>query len=101
MNVHRATAEQAVAPVFIRPSERVGIREACEYAGKSDRTVRTWCKRFGIGRVPMAGGPLVISLPALNMILQDDPEALELLRAGDRDNPIVRRHFIETGTAEI
>lgn len=86
------------SPVFIRPAERIGIREACDFAGKSDRTIRTWCRRFGIGRVSMAGGPLIISLPALNMIMQDDPEALELLRAGDRESPLVRRHFIETGT---
>ena len=87
-------------PVFVRPAERIGIREACEYAGKSDRTIRTWCKRFGIGRTPMAGGALVISLPALNMVMQDDQEALELLRAGDRTNPAVLRHFVETGTAQ-
>lgn len=86
--------------VFIRPDERIGIREACELAGKSDRTIRTWCKQYGIGRVPMSGGALVISRPALNMVLQDDPEALELLRSGDRSHPLVRRHFTETGTRE-
>lgn len=93
-------SEQPITPVFIRPSERIGIREACEYAGKTDRTIRTWCRRFGIGRVPLAGGPLVISLPALNMVMQDDPEALELLRTGNRSDPLVRRHFAETGTPE-
>lgn len=93
-------SEHPVAPVFIRPAERIGIREACKYAGKTDRTIRTWCKRFGIGRTPMAGGALIISLPALNMVMQDDPEALELLRVGDRSNPLVRRHFAETGTLE-
>ncbi|MDL2408736.1 hypothetical protein PY650_24455 [Rhizobium calliandrae] len=91
---------ERVPPIFIRPAERIGIREACQHTGKTDRTIRTWCKRFGIGRVPMSGGALVISLPALNMVMQDDPEALELLRAGDRTNPLVRRHFTETGTAE-
>lgn len=93
-------SQPSIKPIFIRPAERIGIREACAHAGKTDRTIRTWCKQFGIGRVPMAGGALVISLPALNMVMENDPEALELLRQGDRSHPIVRRHFSETGTPE-
>lgn len=91
--------ELSVSPIHIRPAERIGIREACDYAGKSDRTIRTWCKRYGIGRVSLPGGPLAISLPALNMVLRGDPEALTLLRAGNRDSPRVRRNFVETGVA--
>lgn len=85
--------------VLMRPDEVRDIKSAADYAGRDDRTIRRWAKRYGIGRQSGPGAPIEISLPALDMVLHGEWEALEKLRAGDRSNPDVIRIFDHIGLA--
>ncbi len=82
-----------VAPVLMRRDECLDIKRAADHAGKCDRTIRRWIKRHGIGRQSADGGPFDVSLPALEMVMHGDLYALELLRAGQRAAPEVRRYL--------
>ncbi len=86
-------------PVLMRRSDIIPLRAAIAQSGKSDRTLRDWCKRYGIGRQMNPGSPLEISGPALEMVLHGDFEALELLRNGARLDPRVVRYFDHLGIA--
>jgi hypothetical protein len=59
--------------------EGMSIRAAVRLAGKSDRTIRDWCAKHGIGR-RVAGGTLVVSKVALPMLLDGDEDALRSYR---------------------
>jgi hypothetical protein len=79
----------AEAPIFrarryvmgkftLRPyhvSEGLRVRQAAVVAGKSERTIRDWCARHGIGR-RVAGGTLIVSKVALLALLDGDDDAL-------------------------
>jgi hypothetical protein len=56
-------------------AEGLSIKDAAITAGKSERTVRLWCERHGIGR-RVAGGTWVISKVALQMLLDGDTDSL-------------------------
>ncbi|MEC5322758.1 hypothetical protein [Aurantimonas sp. A3-2-R12] len=81
------------APILMRPDECLNIKRAADHARKCDRTIRRWIKQHGIGRQSADGGPYDVSLPALEMVMHGDLDALELLRAGHRSLPEVRRYF--------
>lgn len=83
-------------PILVRPDEVVNVKRACEMAGQTDKTIRSWCKKYGIGGA-MTGGQLRISAPALIMVVHGDVAALEMLRAGNRHHPRVARYFDEVG----
>ncbi|WP_245509783.1 hypothetical protein [Rhizobium leguminosarum] len=85
------------APILMRRSDIIALKTAVDRSGKSDRTIRNWCRFFGIGRQSSPGAPLEISAPALEMVLHGDLEALEMLRAGDRSGHQVRRYFDHLG----
>jgi hypothetical protein len=55
--------------------ECLSLKEAAAAAGKCDRTVRTWCEVYGIGR-RVGGGTWVVSKVALKMLLEGDIDAL-------------------------
>jgi hypothetical protein len=57
------------------PDEGMSIRAAVRAAGKSDRTIRDWCVKHGIGR-RVAGGTLIVSKVALMALLEGDDDAL-------------------------
>jgi hypothetical protein len=61
-----------------RTGKERGARKR-NFCGKSDRTIRDWCAKFGIGR-RVAGGTLVISKVALPMLLDGDEDALKSYR---------------------
>ena len=86
--------------VLMRPADCVDIKWAADYAGKTDKTIRRWIKRFGIARQAMGHSPLEVSLPALEMVMHGDVVALELLRAGQRAAPEVRRYLEFLGLPE-
>lgn len=76
--------ERRVTPVPMLPSEIVRIETAMFFAQVSDKTIRIWAHKDGIGRQAERHSPLQISLPALLMKVDGEAEALERLRAGDR-----------------
>lgn len=80
-------------PILIRPDEVINLKTAVHRARRDEKTVRGWCKEFGIGRQAKPGGPLDISGPALEMVMHGDLMALELLRGGNRTDPRVSRYF--------
>ncbi|MBB3747444.1 hypothetical protein FHX10_007001 [Rhizobium sp. BK591] len=84
-------------PILMHRSDIITLKEAVHRTGKSDRTLRTWCKLFGISRQTNSGAPIEISAPALEMVMHGDVEALELLRSGNRHHPRVRRFFDHLG----
>ncbi len=86
-----------MAPVLTRPGEVLGVKQAAFRAGKNVKTIRRWTERHRIGSRPGGAGPLQISAIALEMVIVDDFEALELLRAGQRHDPRVIRYFDHLG----
>jgi len=83
-------------PIIIKPDEEINLKAACHLTRKNEKTIRGWCKDYGIGGA-LPGAPLRISAPAVLMALHGDIAALELLRSGDRTHPRVRRWFDEVG----
>ncbi|MGB3502267.1 MAG: hypothetical protein WBA44_11625 [Mesorhizobium sp.] len=77
--------------------DTITVKTASELAGVSGETIRTWCRKFGIGRKPCGDGwerwAFQVSLPGLRMVIAQDWQALEAFRAGDRASDIVSRHF--------
>jgi hypothetical protein len=84
-------------PILIKADEALNLAMASFHAGKSSRTIRDWCSRYGIGCAPSKSGTLRISAPALEMVLHGDMAALDLLRDGKRDDERVRRYFDHLG----
>jgi len=80
-------------PLLMRPHEIVGVKAAADFAGRSDKTIRRWIGSHGIARQSCANAPLDVHLPALLMVMHKDWPALEMLRAGRRSVPEVRRYF--------
>jgi hypothetical protein len=85
------------APILMRRDEVINLKTAIHITGRSEKTIRHWCKLFGIGAQPCQGSPLEISAPGLEMVRHGDLVALELLREGKRDHPRVRRVFEHLG----
>ncbi|EUB95589.1 hypothetical protein PMI07_002077 [Rhizobium sp. CF080] len=86
-----------LAPILMRKDEIINLKTAVHVTGRSEKTIRNWCKEFGIGVQPCPGAPLEISAPALEMVRHGDVAALELLREGKRNHPRVRRVFEHLG----
>lgn len=88
------TAEgPGLLPILILPDEVINIKTAAFRASRDKKTIRGWCKEFGIGRQVKPGAPLDISAPALEMVMHGDLVALVLLREGRRTHPRVSRYF--------
>ncbi|MBG0801655.1 hypothetical protein IYW40_09175 [Methylocystis sp. H4A] len=73
-------------------SETIPVSIAATIAGVKPRTIQHWCVVYRIGR-RIANGPWRVSRPALQMLLDDDGEALRLYHAGDRTSERVRQYF--------
>jgi hypothetical protein len=80
-------------PILMRPDDIVLMKRAVDLAGKDERTLRNWNKRYRIGRQSSKSAPIEFSAPALVMILHGDAFALEELRRGNRTHPHVIRYF--------
>lgn len=95
--ISRAEEDQGkrckVTPVPMLPSEIVRIETAMFFAQVSDKTIRAWAAKDGIGRQASRHAPLQISLPALLMKADGDMQTLEAFRAGRRSNPIVAAYL--------
>jgi hypothetical protein len=55
--------------------EAISVKEAAARAGKSERTVRNWCAKHGIGR-RIADGTWGVSKVALPMLLEGRDQVL-------------------------
>ncbi|MDP9572678.1 UNVERIFIED_ORG: hypothetical protein J2W66_003171 [Agrobacterium larrymoorei] len=86
-----------LAPILMRRDEIINLKTAVHMTGRSEKTIRNWCKDFGIGVQSAPGAPLDISAPALEMVRHGDMVALEKLREGARSHPRVRRVFDHLG----
>ncbi|WP_085034113.1 hypothetical protein [Ensifer aridi] len=87
----------AAWPILMRADDIINLKAAVHITGRSEKTIRGWCRQFGIGSQACPGGPLEISAPALEMVRHGDVTALELLREGKRDHPRVSRYFDHLG----
>lgn len=86
-----------LAPILMRHDEIINLKMAVHITGRSEKTIRNWCKEFRIGVQSAPGAPLEISAPALEMVRHGDMIALEKLRDGQRDHPRVKRVFDHLG----
>jgi len=75
--------------VPMEPGDEISVAQAAYRARVSEKTIRRWAAKYGIGRCAEKGAPLWISAPALEMRKHGDVYALELLRAGHRTDPAV------------
>lgn len=81
------------AQMLMTRTEAVGFKEASQLTGLSVRTLRRMNSVHEIGRQATPHAPIELSYPALVMLQHGDVEAVELLRAGRRDNPRVRQYL--------
>lgn len=79
--------------------EAITLRQAAFIAGRSESTLRSWCQNHCIGR-RVAGGPWMVSRPALQMFLDDDSHALRAYLAGDRESELVMSYFRRAGLCQ-
>jgi hypothetical protein len=80
-------------PIICKPDDVINVKRAAAVTGLSEKTVRRYFKRYRLGRQVSNNSPLGISLPALQMVVHGDFEALEHLRAGNRHHALVARYF--------
>lgn len=79
-------------PILMKGDEPAPLKSLVR-PGLSMSTLRRWCDQYGIARQPGGTGRVEVSRVALAMVEHGDLEALEVLRAGDRSHPAVRRYF--------
>jgi hypothetical protein len=80
--------------------EAVSLRQASKIAGKSESTKRTWCHRYHIGR--RIGGVWAVSRVGLQMVLEDDLDALALYHRGLRaESEPVAWHYRRLGLGDL
>jgi hypothetical protein len=82
--------------------ERISVRDAEEIAKVTDRTIRNWCVRYGIGR-RIAGGRWAVSQVALHMLLDGDLKALAVYRDNGlrRSYERVAKYYQRCGLADL
>lgn len=88
-------------PVLMHASEVVSIKTAAFICRRSEKSIRRLCAKYGLARQTTRSAPLEISRVGLEMAMHGDHEAIELLRAGRRDDPRVARYLahLELSTA--
>lgn len=84
-------------PVLMNWDEIISVTDAVQRTGRSEATIRPYCRRHGIARQSCSNAPLEISLIGLEMVLHGDIEALEALRDGRRSEPNVERYLRHLG----
>lgn len=80
-------------PVLMHAAEVIDVKTAAAIARRSDKSIRRLCDAHGLARQTKPGAPLEISRVGLEMALHGDLDAIELLRAGRRSDPAVRRYL--------
>ena len=80
--------------------ESISIAAAAQRTGRVNRTLRRWCEEYRIGR-RIAGGQWMVSVVALEMLLNDDVEALKVYLDGDRRSPVVSAYYDSAGLGAL
>jgi hypothetical protein len=80
--------------------ESISIAAAAQRTGRVNRTLRRWCEEYRIGR-RIAGGQWMVSVVALEMLLNDDVEALKVYLDGDRRSPVVSAYYDRAGLGAL
>jgi len=73
------------------PRESIAVGEAARRVGRSVRTIRDWCMFHKIGR--RIAGRWLVNQIALDMLVENDSEALTAFLAGDRSSPNVLAYY--------
>lgn len=89
-----------MTPVLMKPDEITTLKQAAARAGLSIDTIKRLCRKHGISRQSGPSSRMQISRLGLEMVLHDDMPALEALRRGRRDDPLVRRYIDHLGLPE-
>ena len=95
--MHCEDQMRALVLVPFQPEEAITLKEAAHVAGRSEATIRGYCRNHDIGRRIPTGGPWRVSRVALHMLLENDLEALDTYLAGDRQSPSVQHYFRRLG----
>jgi hypothetical protein len=81
----------------MQPQDIIFLSRAAERTRKTERTIRRWCPALRYRPPVRTNAPWEISAPALEMVVYNDMDALELLRGGERCARQVRRYFDHLG----
>lgn len=84
-------------PILMRREEVLTLQQAAHRTNRSVDTVKRLCKKYNIYRQSQSYGRMEISAPALEMVIHGDLDALDALRAGNRNDSAVRRYFDHLG----
>jgi hypothetical protein len=97
MTVAPFEAPKRQRPILMRQGETYGIKLAAIHANRDEKTIRRWCKRYGISRQATKHSPVEVSALGLEMLIHGDLQTLELLRSGQDHHPDVMayRVFLE------
>jgi Helix-turn-helix domain len=71
--------------------EAIPLKEAAARAGRSESTIKNWCRDHHIGR--RVGGVWMVSRVALSMFLDGDRKALIAYLSGERSSDRVKPYF--------
>src|SRR4051794_30712098 len=91
----RATRPAILVPFDAR--EALPLKAAAATANRSQSTIRGWCSLHAIGRRIPFNGPWLISVVALQMLLDGDRRALRAYLEGDRTSELVVRYYRRLG----
>jgi hypothetical protein len=84
-----------------RREEAMEVHLAAIETGKTERTIRNWCRDHGIGRRNLAGGPWSVSRVALAMFLDGNANALSAYLMGKRQSGLVRPYYERAGLGHL
>jgi hypothetical protein len=88
-------APQVLIPYDPETKEAIPLKEAAARAGRSESTIKNWCRDHHIGR--RVGGGWMVSQVALAMFLDGDQRTLRAYLAGDRSSDLVKPYFDRFG----
>lgn len=86
-----------VLPVLMRDRDVISLKEAVFRTGRSEKTIRRWCRDHGIGRRAEPTAPWEISAVALEAKRYGDEAAIEDLRRGAFSSSRVARYVEQLG----
>jgi hypothetical protein len=95
-----AALDHRVVLVPFDKREGLSLSAAAKVAGKSEGTLRSWAKKYCLGR-RVGEGSWVISKVALQMRLDGNAAALRAYHAGDRQSPTVKCYYHRLGLAAV